>query len=92
VRKHSSISLKRSRDIEGVFKRGAFALVDASEATNATGHWRLAHGGYATARQYRRFGAIASAIAIIPCGVCACLFWRLHLQRRLVGSCSDGRC
>jgi hypothetical protein len=32
VRKHSSISLKRSRDIEGVFKRGAFALVDANEA------------------------------------------------------------
>jgi hypothetical protein len=32
VRKHSSISLKRFRDIESVFKRGAFALVDANEA------------------------------------------------------------
>jgi hypothetical protein len=32
VRKHSSVSLKRSRDIENVFKRGAFALVDANEA------------------------------------------------------------
>ena len=32
VRKHSSISLKRSREIESVFKRGAFALVDASDA------------------------------------------------------------
>jgi hypothetical protein len=33
VRKHSSISLKRFRDIESVFKmRGAFALVDAKEA------------------------------------------------------------
>jgi hypothetical protein len=32
VRKHRrSISLKRSRDIESVFKRGAFALVDANE-------------------------------------------------------------
>ncbi len=30
VRKHSSISLKRFRDIESVFKRGAFALVDAA--------------------------------------------------------------
>jgi hypothetical protein len=30
--KHSSISLKRSREIESVFKRGAFALVDASDA------------------------------------------------------------
>jgi hypothetical protein len=29
VKKHSSISLKRSKDIESVFKRGAFALVDA---------------------------------------------------------------
>jgi hypothetical protein len=32
LRKHSSISLKRSRDIEGAFKRGAFALVDANDA------------------------------------------------------------
>jgi hypothetical protein len=32
VREHSSVSLKRSRDIESVFKRGAFALVDANEA------------------------------------------------------------
>jgi hypothetical protein len=32
ARKHSSISLKRSKDIGSVFKRGAFALVDASEA------------------------------------------------------------
>jgi hypothetical protein len=32
LRKHSSIPLKRSREIEGVFKRGAFALVDASDA------------------------------------------------------------
>jgi hypothetical protein len=32
VRKHSSISLKRFREIEGVFKRGAFALVDANDA------------------------------------------------------------
>jgi hypothetical protein len=32
VRKHSSICLKRSRHIEGVSKRGAFALVDAKEA------------------------------------------------------------
>jgi hypothetical protein len=32
VKKHSSISLKRSKDIGSVFKRGAFALVDASEA------------------------------------------------------------
>ena len=32
VRKHSSISLKRFREIESVFKRGAFALVDASDA------------------------------------------------------------
>ena len=32
VRKHSSISLKRFREIESVFKRGAFALVDASGA------------------------------------------------------------
>jgi hypothetical protein len=32
VRKHSSICLKRFRHIEGVFKRGAFALVDAKEA------------------------------------------------------------
>jgi hypothetical protein len=32
ARKHSSISLKRSREIESVFKRGAFALVDASDA------------------------------------------------------------
>jgi hypothetical protein len=31
VRKHSSISLKRSREIESVFKRGAFALVDAND-------------------------------------------------------------
>jgi hypothetical protein len=32
--KHSSISLKRSREIESVFKRGAFAplVVDASDA------------------------------------------------------------
>jgi hypothetical protein len=30
VRKHSSISLKRFRDIESVFKRGAFALVGAA--------------------------------------------------------------
>ena len=36
VRKHSSISLKRSKDIEGVFKRGAFALVDANEALGKT--------------------------------------------------------
>jgi hypothetical protein len=32
VRKHSSISLKRFREIESVFKREAFALVDASDA------------------------------------------------------------
>jgi hypothetical protein len=32
ARKHSSISLKRSREIEGVFKRGAFALVGANDA------------------------------------------------------------
>jgi hypothetical protein len=32
VRKYSSICLKRSRNIEGVFKRGTFALVDAKEA------------------------------------------------------------
>ena len=32
VRKHSSISLKRFRDIGSLFKRGAFALVDAKEA------------------------------------------------------------
>jgi hypothetical protein len=32
VRKHSSICLRRSRDIESVSKRGAFALVDANEA------------------------------------------------------------
>ena len=33
VRKHSSISLKRFKEIESVFKsRGAFALVDASDA------------------------------------------------------------
>ena len=32
MRKHSSISLKRFRDIKSVFKRGAFALVDAKEA------------------------------------------------------------
>ena len=32
VRKHSSISLKRFSEIESVFKRGAFALVDASDA------------------------------------------------------------
>jgi hypothetical protein len=32
VRMHSSISLKRSREIESVFKRWAFALVDASDA------------------------------------------------------------
>jgi hypothetical protein len=33
VKKHSSISLKRLlKDIESVFKRGAFALVDANEA------------------------------------------------------------
>jgi hypothetical protein len=32
MRKHSSISLKRFRNIESVFKRGAFALVDAKEA------------------------------------------------------------
>jgi hypothetical protein len=32
VRKHSSISLKRFKDIESVFKRGAFALVNANEA------------------------------------------------------------
>jgi hypothetical protein len=32
VRKHSSISLKRFREIESVFKRGVFALVDASDA------------------------------------------------------------
>jgi hypothetical protein len=32
VRKHSSISLKRFRETESVFKRGAFALVDASDA------------------------------------------------------------
>jgi hypothetical protein len=32
VRKHSSISLKRSKDIGSVFKRGAFALVGAKEA------------------------------------------------------------
>ena len=32
VKKHSSISLKRFKDIESVFKRGAFALVDANEA------------------------------------------------------------
>jgi hypothetical protein len=32
VRKHSSISLKRSREIESVSKRGAFALVDANDA------------------------------------------------------------
>jgi hypothetical protein len=32
VRKHSSICLKRSRHIEGVFKRGAFAMADAKEA------------------------------------------------------------
>ena len=32
VRKHSSISLKRFREIESVFKRGAFALVDTSDA------------------------------------------------------------
>jgi hypothetical protein len=31
VRKHSSISLKRFGEIESVFKRGAFALVDTSE-------------------------------------------------------------
>jgi hypothetical protein len=36
VRKHSSISLKRFRDIESVFKRGAFALVDANEALGKT--------------------------------------------------------
>ena len=32
MRKHSSISLKRFRDIGSLFKRGAFALVDAKEA------------------------------------------------------------
>jgi hypothetical protein len=32
VRKHSSISLKRFWDIESLFKRGAFALVDTKEA------------------------------------------------------------
>ena len=32
MKKHSSISLKRSKDIESVFKKGAFALVDANEA------------------------------------------------------------
>jgi hypothetical protein len=32
VRKHSSICLKRSRHIESLVKRGAFALVDAKEA------------------------------------------------------------
>ena len=32
VRKHSSISLKRFRETESVFKRGAFALVDTSDA------------------------------------------------------------
>jgi hypothetical protein len=32
VRGHSSICLKRFRRIESVFKRGAFALVDAKEA------------------------------------------------------------
>jgi hypothetical protein len=32
LNKHSSISLKRSKDIGSVFKRGAFALVDANEA------------------------------------------------------------
>jgi hypothetical protein len=32
ARKHSSISLKRFREIESVFKRGAFALVDANDA------------------------------------------------------------
>jgi hypothetical protein len=36
VRKHSSISLKRFREIESVFKRGAFAFalgsIDASDA------------------------------------------------------------
>jgi hypothetical protein len=32
MRKHSSMSLKRFREIESVFKRGAFALVDASDA------------------------------------------------------------
>jgi hypothetical protein len=33
VRKHSSICLKRSRQIESVFRsRGAYALVDAKEA------------------------------------------------------------
>ena len=32
VKKHSSISLKRFREIESVFKRGAFALFDASDA------------------------------------------------------------
>jgi hypothetical protein len=32
VRKHSLICLKRSRHIEGGFKGGAFALVDAKEA------------------------------------------------------------
>jgi hypothetical protein len=37
VRKHSSISLKRSREIESVFKRGAFALVDANDENDALG-------------------------------------------------------
>ena len=32
VKKHSSISLKRFREIESVLKRGAFALVDANDA------------------------------------------------------------
>jgi hypothetical protein len=32
VRKHSSTSLKRPRETESVFKRGAFTLVDASDA------------------------------------------------------------
>jgi hypothetical protein len=31
MRKHSSISLKRFRDIESVFKRGAFACVGRRE-------------------------------------------------------------
>ena len=43
VRKHSSISLKRSKDVESVFKRGAFALVDANEALGKAKRERCKH-------------------------------------------------
>jgi hypothetical protein len=43
VRKHSSISLKRFRHIEGVFKRGAFALVDAKDRGAGQSEARCKH-------------------------------------------------